>query len=74
MGLFTQKPEEPTEWAGLPSEPVKGHDTDLEQGADVITEVGIDPSLGNVSSVSIDLTAFATSVDEDATQDDPDAA
>lgn len=21
MGLFTQRPEEPTEWAGLPSEP-----------------------------------------------------
>lgn len=22
MGLFTQRPEEPTEWAGLPSEPI----------------------------------------------------
>jgi hypothetical protein len=23
MGLFTQRPEEPTEWAGLPSEPLE---------------------------------------------------
>ncbi|MDQ1216348.1 hypothetical protein [Microbacterium arborescens] len=23
MGLFTQRPEEPSEWAGLPSEPVR---------------------------------------------------
>jgi len=23
MGLFTQRPEEPAEWAGLPSEPVQ---------------------------------------------------
>lgn len=22
MGMFTQRPEEPTEWAGLPSEPL----------------------------------------------------
>ena len=23
MGLFSQRPEEPTEWAGLPSEPAR---------------------------------------------------
>lgn len=23
MGLFVQRPEEPTEWAGLPSEPLR---------------------------------------------------
>lgn len=23
MGLFQQRPEEPTEWAGLPSEPLR---------------------------------------------------
>ncbi|WP_347345762.1 hypothetical protein [Microbacterium sp.] len=23
MGMFTQRPEDPTEWAGLPSEPLE---------------------------------------------------
>lgn len=25
MGLFVQRPEEPTEWAGLPGEPLRSH-------------------------------------------------
>lgn len=27
MGLFSQRPEEPTEWAGLPSEPARPETT-----------------------------------------------
>lgn len=30
MGLFSQRPEEPTEWAGLPSEPSR-HETAAER-------------------------------------------
>lgn len=28
MGLFTSRPEEPTEWAGLPSEPLEVPDAE----------------------------------------------
>jgi hypothetical protein len=33
MGLFSQRPEEPTEWAGLPSEPAR-----VESSADRLPE------------------------------------
>ncbi len=33
MGLFTQRPEEPTQWAGLPSEP-----EDTKTAAELLSE------------------------------------
>ncbi len=61
MGLFSQLPEEPTEWAGLPSEP----DRD-ESDAERLTDANaIDAAAGgilgrsDVTSVSIPLPAPA---------------
>lgn len=51
MGLFANRPEEQTEWAGLPSEPRNEDDQTrlpTEPDADVL---GLDP--GDVGSVSI---------------------
>ena len=60
MGMFTQKPEEPSEWAGLPSEPIRRDGTDLEPA--VGDELLLD---GTASSLSVDLTAFTVQVDDD---------
>ncbi|MDQ4215047.1 hypothetical protein [Microbacterium capsulatum] len=38
MGMFTQKPEEPTEWAGLPSEPF-----DRDEATDLPEQPATDP-------------------------------
>ncbi|WP_433675421.1 hypothetical protein [Microbacterium gorillae] len=58
MGMFTQKPEEPAEWAGLPSEPIRRDDTDLEPA--VGDELLLD---GTASSLSIDLTAYTVEIE-----------
>ncbi|MCD2499972.1 hypothetical protein [Microbacterium nymphoidis] len=58
MGMFTQKPEEPAEWAGLPSEPVRRDDTDLEPA--VGTELLLD---GTASSIGIELSAYTVEVE-----------
>ena len=51
VGLFQHRPEEPTEWAGLPSEPAR-----IESDAQRLREPApVDPS-------TVDLTAGATSV------------
>lgn len=56
MGLFTQRPEEPTEWAGLPAEPERAR-----SGAEVLPMDGTDswqPDLTAVtgaSSASIEI-------------------
>lgn len=55
MGLFAQLPEEPSEWAGLPSEPDRP-ETDAERltaaGAAGLPLVGISAATG-VTSVDI---------------------
>ncbi|MFI8631795.1 hypothetical protein ACIGEP_04260 [Microbacterium sp. NPDC077663] len=48
MGLFTQRPEEPSEWAGLPAEPMEPRDP--------VERLGEGPS---VSDWSPDLLADA---------------
>ena len=58
MGMFTQKPEEPTEWTGLPSEPVRRDDTDLEPA--VHTELLLE---GTASSIGIELSAYTVEVE-----------
>ncbi|MFK4788415.1 hypothetical protein [Microbacterium sp. ZW T5_56] len=58
MGMFTQKPEEPTEWAGLPSEPIRRDNTDLEPV--VGDELLLD---GAASSLSVDLTAYTVQIE-----------
>jgi hypothetical protein len=42
MGLFTQQPEDPTEWAGLPAEPLRPR-TDAELLPD-----GPAPAIGDI--------------------------
>lgn len=58
MGLFSTRPEEPTEWAGLPSEPAR-----TRSGAETLPEpVDSADSLGlldaSISSVAIPLPAI----------------
>ncbi|MGN8026583.1 hypothetical protein [Microbacterium sp. 22242] len=51
MGMFTQKPEEPTEWAGLPSEPL-----DRDEATDLPEPPALDPfglGLGTGTNVVI---------------------
>lgn len=57
MGLFTQRPEEPSEWAGLPSEPIRP-----KSGAELLSDeappadaLGSLLGRGGVSSISIPL-------------------
>lgn len=55
MGMFMQRPEEPEEWAGLPSEPLKPR-----SGAELLADAGPasellgEPGEG-VASVSIPM-------------------
>lgn len=57
MGLFQHRPEEPTEWGGLPSEPVDP----LRQEEQLMTQPGLDiPLFGPVparDTVTFTLTA-----------------
>jgi hypothetical protein len=63
MGLFASRPEEPEEWAGLPSEPLdRSHETDLDAeapAADALT-LGLGSSL---DSIEIPVPPAAPSVD-----------
>lgn len=68
MGMFQQKPEEPGEWAGLPSEPfTREEPTDLPEptSADAL---GVQPGAG-VTSLSIDLGALAAGTPPEAAED-----
>ncbi|BDV30963.1 hypothetical protein [Microbacterium terricola] len=70
MGLFTQRPEEPTEWAGLPSEPLRPRSL-----ADQLPEAPDDDALGLVTgdavqSISIPLPAPANPPSAEASDGD----
>jgi hypothetical protein len=59
MGLFAQQPEEPTEWAGLPDEPLKPR-TDAELLADDARPEASPASLlglgeAHVASIEVDI-------------------
>lgn len=68
MGMFTQRPEEPTEWAGLPSEPLRPRNAAERLDDAPPVDLGL-PSAGDgaVESIVIPVTAPA---DEDAESDD----
>lgn len=57
MGLFSKLPEEPTEWAGLPSEPDRS-ETQAERLADAAVDLG---GLG-IGGVGLGDTAHVESI------------
>ena len=87
MGLFASRPEEPTEWAGLPSEPLTADSLGPLPPDTVATDAGGLFGIAPVESIaiSIPLTPFtdpsddesdihdAVDVDADADADDVEA-
>jgi hypothetical protein len=73
MGLFASKPEEPTEWAGLPSEPLGAlSDSELLEdppAADIL--LGETPP--GVASISIPIVAEPAATDTADASEDPTA-
>lgn len=64
MGLFTQQPEDPTEWAGLPSEPERPQsEAERLREAAGVDPAGVDASAA-VTSISISLDPAAEPGDE----------
>ena len=55
MGLFTQRPEENDEWAGLPSEPHRS-ESFAERLPDAAPASATALDLGGIGSISIPLT------------------
>lgn len=61
MGLFQQLPEDPEEWAGLPSEPLgpESAASRLSTDVDNLTALGgVIPSSSAVESIVIPVTPF----------------
>ena len=87
MGLFASRPEEPTEWAGLPSEPLTADSLEPLPPDTLATDAGGLFGIAPVESIaiSIPLTPFtdpsddesdihdAVDVDADADADDVEA-
>ena len=76
MGLFSQLPEEPTEWAGLPSEPARAESSaerlpdaaPVDLGGLGVGGIGLAASgRGTVEAIMIPIAAMAE-VDPDADQ------
>lgn len=71
MGIFSTRPEEPTEWAGLPSEPER-----VRSGAEALPEpIDSADSLGllgsSIASVAIEVPpADATGAGDDSSASD----
>ncbi|MFJ4039114.1 hypothetical protein ACIPVB_13670 [Microbacterium sp. NPDC090007] len=69
MGLFTQRPEEPSEWAGLPGEPARPLSRAEELPDDAATGASPVSLLGLVdapiTSVQIPVVPTAPAPDED---------
>ncbi len=56
MGLFAQQPEEPTEWAGLPDEPLRPRTVAEMLGADQpVPTTGTLATAGSVELTSIEV-------------------
>lgn len=77
MGLFQQRPEEPTEWAGIPSDPAR-EESPSERLADPAPVTGL--GLGDRSGIESILIPVEPSIEITQSQDsadgpdDPDAA
>ena len=71
MGLFAARPEEPTEWAGLPSEPLTADSLGPLPPDTAATAAGGLFGIAPVESIaiSIPLTPFADSPEDDAVED-----
>ncbi|WES66102.1 hypothetical protein P0L94_08495 [Microbacter sp. GSS18] len=60
MGMFMQRPEEPTEWAGLPSEPARPQNAAERLDDAPPVDLGLPPAVdGGVASIVIPVTAPA---------------
>jgi hypothetical protein len=73
MGLFTQRPEDPTEWAGLPGEPLRRQDaaSHLDEHDEWRPDlVGGAPA--GVTSIEIPMPPPAESTGTDAADGDSD--
>lgn len=67
MGMFTQRPEDPTEWAGLPSEPLR-EETGAERlgaASPVVDALGLVGG-GSIASISIPVVPAESSEPSDA--------
>ncbi|MBS1697796.1 MAG: hypothetical protein JST25_05255 [Actinobacteria bacterium] len=54
MGMFTQKPEEPSPWAALPGEPLDRDETDLLPAPPSADPLGLGPTT-SAASIAIPL-------------------
>lgn len=73
MGLFTQRPEDPTEWAGLPGEPLRPQDaaSHLDEGDQWRPELVGDAPAG-VTSIEIPMPQHPETIATDAAAADGD--
>jgi len=69
MGLFASRPEEPFEWAGLPSEPLAERSE-----AELLEDAPVDPfaisTTAGAASISIDVNVPDSAAPADADSDD----
>ena len=63
MGLFTSRPEEPTEWAGLPSEPLRPRSAAEQLDAEV-PDTDLLAGTG-IASISIPMPVVDVEADAD---------
>lgn len=56
MGMLSSRPEEPTEWAGLPSEPLRERSAAEQLDADTAAEAAaLGTATGSITSISIPI-------------------
>lgn len=56
MGMFSSRPEEPTEWAGLPSEPLRERSAAEQLDADTAAEAAaLNTATSPITSISIPI-------------------
>lgn len=70
MGLFVQRPEEPSEWAGLPGEPVRPRTRaellpDEDQSASRDVFLGLGDAATTSVAIPLDLPSDANPTDGD---------
>lgn len=73
MGLFAHRPEEPTEWAGLPSEPERTRSAAerLDAGAEIeIGSAGLFGATAAVESIVIPVAPVIEIIPEETTGED----
>lgn len=72
MGLFQQRPEEPTEWAGIPSDPARA-ETAAERLTDPApVDIGLVGLLGETVAVESIVIPVSPAVETPETQESSD--